>query len=357
MNCCVSRVALVLLRLAVGWHFLFEGLEKVHSVYVGPTTTNKVWTAEGYFRESTGPIGPLLRKQIGDLDEQTLGALVTLPGAETGKPGAEFAHKRMPPGLAKEWDAYAAALAAHYRLTPEQRETLDKRLTQLKDSYVAWIEDPKNLREIKRVFPSGTVETKQSLRDRIQEYQAKVAEAKQTLETKLYAFGADVEGPKLRALKAEVAALRTELSADVEKQTTQAKEALRAAVEMTLNESQQGLPKYEEPTPSKPIEWINWATRWGLVVAGSCLLLGLFTRVACLGAAAFLATLYLASPPFPWLPSPPFLEGHYLFVNKNLIEMFALVALATLPTGRWFGLDYVLAKLFGRKCQKAECGG
>ena len=38
-------------------------------------------------------------------------------------------------------------------------------------------------------------------------------------------------------------------------------------------------------------------------------------------------------------PESPRLEGHYLLINKTLIEVIALFALAFIPTGRWGGLD------------------
>ena len=37
---------------------------------------------------------------------------------------------------------------------------------------------------------------------------------------------------------------------------------------------------------------------------------------------------------------------HSFIINKNLIEVFALLALAALPTGRWFGLDALLSRFF-----------
>ena len=40
--------------------------------------------------------------------------------------------------------------------------------------------------------------------------------------------------------------------------------------------------------------------------------------------------------------------GHYLYVNLYTIELFALLALAAIPTGRWFGIDSLLHTLFGR---------
>jgi hypothetical protein len=56
-------------------------------------------------------------------------------------------------------------------------------------------------------------------------------------------------------------------------------------------------------------------------------------------------------PPFPGLPDNPKAEGHYLFINKNIIEMLALLALATTTSGRWVGLDGLVRAVnpFGRK--------
>ena len=75
--------------------------------------------------------------------------------------------------------------------------------------------------------------------------------------------------------------------------------------------------------------WTDRVVSYGLVVIGACLLLGLLTRLNCLGGALFLIMLYLAIPPFPWSPENIKAEGHYFFVNKNLIIALALLALAT----------------------------
>ena len=58
----LTRVFLVLLRLAIGWHFLFEGLEKINSVNLGPTESNRPWTSKPYLRESTGPLADFFRR-------------------------------------------------------------------------------------------------------------------------------------------------------------------------------------------------------------------------------------------------------------------------------------------------------
>jgi hypothetical protein len=48
-------------------------------------------------------------------------------------------------------------------------------------------------------------------------------------------------------------------------------------------------------------------------------------------------------PPLPGLPENPRAEGHYLFINKNTIEMLALLVLATTRSGSWLGLDALIS--------------
>src|SRR5262245_25433819 len=103
---------LILLRLAIGWHFLFEGLNKVQSVYVGPTVTNRPFSSAGYFREAPGPLGGWYRQLEGDSDEKLLNRLEVQPpppgeDAATAKP-----YLRMPQGLKEEYDNYLARFQA-----------------------------------------------------------------------------------------------------------------------------------------------------------------------------------------------------------------------------------------------------
>ena len=90
------------------------------------------------------------------------------------------------------------------------------------------------------------------------------------------------------------------------------------------------------------LEWIDWTTRWGVFLVGVCLLLGLFSRTACVVGAGFLSMFYLSMPPLPGLPDNPRVEGTYLYINKNFIEMLALLTLATTASGRWVGIDGLL---------------
>jgi len=90
-------------------------------------------------------------------------------------------------------------------------------------------------------------------------------------------------------------------------------------------------------------------TMWGLSLVGVLLILGLFTRLACLGGIGFIVLFYLANPPFVGyfysIPS----EGSYLIVNKNLVELFALVVILVTGSGRFAGLDVIVHGLFGRR--------
>lgn len=471
-----TKVFLVLLRVAIGWHFLFEGLDKVHTHQLGDIPGNKPWTSEGYFREASGPLGPLFRSVIGDPDERALALLTVRPG---DKP-----EDRVPKALHDDWTAYRQRLVTLYALPADQAAILADKQRQQEDAVVVWLtagkRDPYTV-----TYPSGAVETTKTIEELVAEYRAKVREVRHTVDEKMYAFGADVEGLKLRTLKADVAKLRGDLlggpaakpgeknpidslgeydeecrrvlleavpaahvpglidklalavgklreearAIDLDKPSPIQVERLERALTATsdaADELEKGLPTLPEgedkgrpavaavkktlvdikpilpettatalstagttpgalfstltrqvddlkrqyrpmverrsaleadqkargtlatPAPSAMLRFIDFTTRWGLVAIGSLLILGLFSRSAALGGAAFLTMVYLSTPAFPWLPTPPNTEGHYLFVNKNIVELFALLALATTASGKWFGLDAGVAWLLGK---------
>src|SRR4029077_4590445 len=77
------------------------------------------------------------------------------------------------------------------------------------------------------------------------------------------------------------------------------------------------------------LDWSDFAVKWGIILTGACLLWGLLTRTFCVVGAYLLFMFFLAMPPLPGWPESPRAEGHYLFINKNIIEMLALLTLAT----------------------------
>ena len=108
------------------------------------------------------------------------------------------------------------------------------------------------------------------------------------------------------------------------------------------------------PVPGEPTAtaWLDWMVEWGLIAIGLCLLLGLFTPVASVAAAGMLLMFYVATPPLPGLAAAS-MGGHYLYVDRNLIELVAVLAIATTGTGRWAGLDFYLHELLIWKRRRA----
>ena len=100
-----TAVFLILLRVCIGWHFFFEGLTKVKSAYQGKAAANeKPFSSEAYFRESEGPFGKFVQKQLGDPDQFVIDRLTPKP--VDGDPSIAPPVSRFPAALEAEWDDY-----------------------------------------------------------------------------------------------------------------------------------------------------------------------------------------------------------------------------------------------------------
>jgi uncharacterized membrane protein YphA (DoxX/SURF4 family) len=163
-----------------------------------------------------------------------------------------------------------------------------------------------------------------------------------------------VTGPGEQTIFSKVVLQKLEPLRD---QTFDSKKEFVAAVSDKLEKEEQEtyLGAITEQAKMGPEEKADWArlamvdtgVRYGLVAIGALLIVGLFSRLACVAGAAFLLSFYLAMPAFPWLPEPAMSEGHYLFINKNIIEMLALLAIATSKPGRRYGLDLWVRMIVG----------
>ncbi len=98
------------------------------------------------------------------------------------------------------------------------------------------------------------------------------------------------------------------------------------------------------PLASSRIHDIDTAVTWMLLIAGGCLIVGLFTRLAAVVGALFLLSIICTQP--PWLAT-----SVQTYTYNQWVEMIALLALATTPVGRWGGLDYFLPRFFGGCCR------
>jgi thiosulfate dehydrogenase [quinone] large subunit len=89
---------------------------------------------------------------------------------------------------------------------------------------------------------------------------------------------------------------------------------------------------------------IDHLNEWGLVIIGLGLFLGLFEKPLKIGGILLLLLYYFAYPPFPGLTINAPVEGSYYIVNKNLIEMAALLVLFMFPSGHITGIDSYIFK-------------
>ena len=101
---------------------------------------------------------------------------------------------------------------------------------------------------------------------------------------------------------------------------------------------------YQMAANPKVLDVIDFLNIWGLILIGLALILGLFTRVALVGGIFLLGLYFLSHPPLIGVKYAMPSEGSYLFVNKNLIEMAAMLALLTFSASSSIGLDRLLFK-------------
>ncbi len=308
---------LVALRLAIGWHCLVEGLDKF-------TAAN--WSSEAYLSASMGPFSGFFRGLAGDrlLDKINDGS-----------------DKQFPARLEREWRDFADAFAAFHDLDAEKRAKMETIIDQRKsDTLSTFANKTEMVTKISPYPPEYKLEM--SIEKRLQEHerlQKIVADVEARMPTKDPKVHAD-----WKSAKADLAKWRAGFAKTIADETAKFKDALKKDL---LTKEQQASPWPESAgMPLRSwglLEYSDLLVKTTLVVFGSCMLLGLLSRVSSGVLAMLLLSFYLAMPAIPGYPESPRLEGHYIFINKTLIEVIALAALACMPTGRWAGLDALVA--------------
>ena len=393
------------LRLAIGWHFLFEGLYKVNSHYTGQTETNRPFTSEPYFRTAPGPVAAYMRKQYDD-PLATIAEKVKAPKQisrdEFLRLTPEQQAEECPPAVAKQLDELAEKANEGVAAMKEEAAkelaavdpALEKDLKAIDAAEAGELKKAATALE-KKLAKEGADEARQEARSKAADKRrAAQAKAKQfedgrsmlTAAKATYArwvYGVDGRDTAVKGISGEVSLTAPERLEHLEwlrKKVGEAedrhaaglgngfgvevKRASEVRTELIVAESElardanafvadlkkvlNGGKAVEEPKVTRPGDTMDVITMWFLVAVGACLLAGLFTRLACLLGAGFLVMTYLTYPPFPWYPLPPNTEGNPLFINKNVIECIALLALACMPTGRWLGLDAIVLRPFCR---------
>jgi len=419
----LAVVLLVLLRISIGWHLMYEGLWKLSTL-----KTSTPWSAEGYLKNATGPMRGTFREMTGDPND--------LKWLDHGH-------------MTAKWDGWRERFLAHYPAVDQpnsvSKQPVQDRLNRLMDGQYAFAAALESLppdfdlanvggvskkaikfdAKAKRLIVDGKLHLLPIERDRLVDAAEKAKPEDKAAQAPFDDF--------IKAVK-EVAKLSSRLSfherltallkqdpervgvmlkanaggkggddgdasagdsaskqtpvviGDVDKyknylafyeqQYAKAKtksdwdhlgkqwievQQLRRdlvgpvqALEQELFTSAEELLSVEQlatgpvAPAASPIRGINLRTMWGLTIFGLLLMLGLFTRLSALGGAALLTLFYLAMPPWPGVQEIPSIE-HNLFVNKIFVEMVALLAIAAMPSGKWFGLDAAVSVLFTRR--------
>ena len=84
---------------------------------------------------------------------------------------------------------------------------------------------------------------------------------------------------------------------------------------------------------------IDILNEWGLICIGLSLIIGFYTSLGLLGGIVLLSLYYISNPPFIGIDQASGAEGNYLIVNKNLIEIGAMLVLLFFRTSHIYGLD------------------
>jgi uncharacterized membrane protein YphA (DoxX/SURF4 family) len=312
-----AALFIVLLRIAIGWHFLTEGSEKYESIGRG----KEAFSAEIYLRNANGPLAPYFRELLPDVD---------------GREALDLSK------LKESWRRDVDQIAAHFGYTQEKGIEASKRLGEADRWADQWFSDPENQEKQKKYLHDLDQLDATEKDPQAMSFQRERAwEARRTLDADRRALVGPLEerGKALREAVAKIA-----YSEPV--QRVKAPLLSRVGPQAPSASDSDAIKAAEAARPWNRLDWINFATTYGLIAIGLCLIVGFLTPLAALGAIAFLAMIYLSMPPWPGLPANPKAEGHYFIVSKNLIELIACLVVLATPSGHWIGLD---ALFFGAR--------
>jgi len=317
---------LVILRVTIGWHFLYEGVWKIANA--------DKFSATALMSTAKGPAAPLFLGMVPDIDGRQRLELKEVKD-EKGNP---FVTSE---AYANVWTALHQDLVDTGQLSQEQvtqasalsklyQESLRLYLTENREDIEAHFESLKRFEARRSAGTNGAEHEKKRIYDEQQKLRSEVNGWLSDLDTM---------GENFRQALCE-------LLDDDQKSLAPAHAAVSEAEVLPV-----GLPLVKTKT-----QFFDYAITYGLAAIGLCLMVGFCTRLAALGGAAFLVSVLLVQPPWPTIfPHAPAVVGHALIVDKNFVEMIALLTLAATAVGRWGGLDFFVYHCLGRPIL-SRCG-
>lgn len=276
---------LVVLRCVTGWHFFMEGSKKVQS---------GDFSSAGFLRNAKGPLAENFRGMVFDIygterlnKDAIKGRADGYRGWALDKFGQEPANQ-----FQKAWQRYCSRIDYYFE---ENAEDIEKYFNEL------------------QVYE----EKRQDQRYRgVAHYEDRLAEKDKEL------FG------NLNKWTNDIAKFEADYIDDLNN------------IGQSVTQSDA---RVNQVNPNQgPVDLV---VTWVLFACGILLILGLFTRLAALGVAAFLLQVMLAQ----W----PFAHGADLtYVYYQSVEFVSLLLIAAIGAGRFAGLDYILWNSFSKCCSR-----
>ncbi len=383
-------ILLVVLRVGIGWQLLYEGMWKINTL-----GTQTPWTSDGYLKSAQGPFRDLFRAMAGDPDDKSWlnadsvaarwdtfnkrfsshyglsdgqksrlttmidgasshDAVLDLPKLPEG---VNLSAVRITPGgktvdiISFDAPSKRLKIEGQWRMIPAEKSKLEAQIADREgeayDKYRKALDEAfaranrLSYKERMRAHLLGDPDNAGLIEGRIGQIQL-YNEMLNRYENRLASANIQFEKDHLNRIWSDVREKDRDLAGPL---LAMDKELHEDAMKL-LEVSQ--LSRGRLHPPLSPIRIVDLLTIAGLAGLGILLMIGLFTRFAAFSAAFMVLGFYLAMPPFPGVPEAPGPE-HSFIVNKNLIEVFALLALSSVPTGYWFGLDKLVAGFFAKK--------
>ncbi|MCL2502392.1 MAG: DoxX family membrane protein [Bacteroidales bacterium] len=89
---------------------------------------------------------------------------------------------------------------------------------------------------------------------------------------------------------------------------------------------------------------VDFLNEWGLLLIGLGLICGAFAKMASICGIILLSFYYMSHPSFLGVQYAMPVEGNYLWIDKNVVEMAALAVVFFFPTSQIIGLDRFIKK-------------
>ena len=290
----LGAAALILLRVGIGVHFLGEGLDKLADPkpFSGP-----------FFGAAKGPLARVYKDLVWDSD----GAF------------------RLDRDTAKaDWDTFRSRIVGHYQFDEKQTKDADKVYRDYLDRLYTFL--GANSEKIAEYYQ------RLERRDNNAKDQTRNLASLQVHDAKIQAELLKMRGELLPTIDGLWRDYENDMNAIATQEQWERHGRLALA--------KPGRGTIDSITLDAIVPYFN-------VAVGACLILGLFTRVAAVAGAAFLASVCASQ----WPGSPGAAPIYY-----QLVETLALLVLAAIGAGRYLGIDCFFGLLKGRPSTDKKTG-